>query len=87
MKNYAPIGLETQLMDVLEGPSEQTQHAAREKIEYAIANVDKIDKINGSKVFNVTVDGDKLRYNLRNTGEYPQEYYYPIKYASIGFKE
>ena len=82
-----PIGMETQLQDALEGPDKETQDSVRKKVEYTTTNVDKIHKINGSKVYNVTVDQGNLRYNLKNTGAYPQKYYYPIQYANIEFKE
>ena len=82
-----PIGLETQLLDALEGADKDTQDSVRKKVEYTTTNVDKIHKINGSKVYNVTIDKGDLRYNLKNTGAYPQKYYYPIQYATIEFKE
>ncbi len=84
---YEPIGLEEQLFDALEGPDKETQDSVRKKVEYTTTNVDKIHKINGSKVYNVTVDQGDLRYNLKNTGRYPQKYYHPIQYANIEFKE
>ena len=84
---YEPVGLETQLSDALEGADKETQDSVRKKVEYTTSNVGKIHKINERKVYNVTVDKGDLRYNLKNTGAYPQKYYYPIQYANIEFKE
>ena len=49
-------------------------------------DIDKVKKINGKKVYNVTIDGDYLHYNLRPRKDGKLIYYYPIQYANIEFE-
>jgi hypothetical protein len=83
-----PIGIESQIDDVLGGQSESDKKKVTEKIQYATENVNSIEKINDAKVYNVIVDGNNLRYNLKNTGKNTdQKYYYPVQYAKIEYKK
>ena len=56
-----PIGAETQIEDTLSGIVRDFSDK-KNKIK---KNIDKIKKINGKKVYNVIIDGDNLRYNLK----------------------
>ena len=47
---------------------------------------DKVKKINGKKVYNVTMDGDSLYYNLKPRNDGELIYYYPVQYANIEFE-
>lgn len=85
MENATPIGIETQIMDVLFGVSSEQIDKTTEKIKFVSENYGKIKRINGSKVFNAIVDGENIRYNLRNRTDGDCKYYYPIQYANIEF--
>ncbi len=90
MKTTSPIGIETQLENVLFGISETEKTETENKILFVSEHVSEIVKINGKKVFNVITDGDNLCYDLSKchraeTDNY-RVYYYPIKYANIEFK-
>jgi hypothetical protein len=86
----APIGIETQLENILFGISETEKTETENKIFLVSEHVSEIVKINGKKVFNVIVDGDNLCYDLskyhRAEADNYRVYYYPIKYADIEFK-
>jgi len=84
----APIGIETQIENVLTGQSEQEKAQAQEKIQYTKDHVGEIETINGTNVYDVIVDGENIRYNLKKMGtEAVRKYYYPIQYADITFRE
>jgi len=94
MKTLKPIGIENQIVDVLEGESAEQRNAVLRKIEQCKKDVAKITHINGSKVYAVIVNGEKLEYMLTPTPEFITElvgdnferkYYYPIQYAEITF--
>ena len=82
MKTLEPIGLSTQIEDVLSGIVRDFSDK-KNKIK---KNIDKVKKINGKKAYNVTMDGDVLRYNLRRRDDGELLYYYPLQYASIEFE-
>ena len=82
MKTLEPIGLETQIEDTLSGIVRDISDKKKEIKN----NIDKVKKINGKKAYNVTMDGDVLRYNLRRRDDGELLYYYPIQYASIEFE-
>ncbi|MFH2060068.1 MAG: hypothetical protein ABIJ59_14355 [Pseudomonadota bacterium] len=84
-----PIGLKNQILDAVEGESEETKKQIAVKLAYVKDNIDKIIKINGDRVYDISIDdkGD-LYYNRRETGKNEnQKYYYPIKYANIEYLE
>ena len=81
MKTLEPIGLSTQIEDTLSGIVRDISDKKKEIKN----NIDKIKKINGKKVYNVTIDGDSLYYNLRRRDDGELLYYYPIQYANISF--
>ena len=80
-----PIGIETQIEDCIFGKSRKQETIISDKIKLVSENCDKIKMINGSKVFNTIVDGENIRYNLRNRTDGDHKYYYPIQYANIEF--
>ena len=82
MKTLEPIGLETQIEDTL---SEIVRDISDKKNEIK-KNIDKVKKINGKKVYNVTMDGDSLYYNLKPRNDGKLIYYYPVQYADIEFE-
>jgi hypothetical protein len=82
MKTLEPIGLETQLEDLLNGVVRDISDKKNE----IKRNIDKVKKINGKKVYNVTMDGDYLRYNLKPRNDGELIYYYPVQYANIEFE-
>jgi hypothetical protein len=81
-----PIGLETQIEDVLIGETKQQTEDTAQKIKLVTKNVNNIIKINNCNVYNVIVKGEYLYYNLSKRFKGEQKYYYPIKFATIEFK-
>ena len=79
MKTLEPIGLETQIEDVLSGIVRDFSDKKKEIKN----NIDKVKKINGKKAYNVIMDGDYLRYNLRRRDDGELLYYYPLQYANV----
>jgi hypothetical protein len=82
MKTLEPIGLSTQIEDVLSGIVRDISDKKKEIKN----NIDKVKKINGKKVYNVIIDGDYLRYNLKKRNDGELVYYYPVQYANIEFE-
>lgn len=94
MKILKPIAINTQITDAIFGPSKETRAAIEEKIEFLKNNIDRIDKINGSKIYHPMIKGKNIYYNLRDYSKKLEEfgvpssdnwrkYYYPIQYATI----
>lgn len=85
-----PINLKGQIEDAIEGESQDTKESLAKKIQHVKDNINRVDKINGKKVYHVTFNEERevLRYNLSSRGNAEdQKYYYPVKYAQIDFKE
>jgi len=82
MKTLKPIGVRTQIEDTLNGIIRDFSDKKNEIKK----NINKVKKINGKKVYNVLMDGDYLRYNLRHRKDGKLIYYYPIQYATIEFE-
>ena len=82
MKVLEPISTETQIEDTLNGIVRDFSYKKNEIKK----NIDKVKKINGKKVYNVTIDEDYLQYNLRPRKDGKLIYYYPIQYANIEFE-
>ena len=82
MKTLEPIGIEKQIEDTLSGIVRDFSDKKKEIKN----NIDKVKKINGKSVYNVIMDGDYLRYNLKPRNDGKLIYYYPIQYANIEFK-
>ena len=82
MKTLEPIGIETQIEDTLSGIVRDFSDKKNEIKK----NIDKVKKINGKKVYNVTMDGDSLYYNLKPRNDGELIYYYPVQYANIEFE-
>jgi len=80
MRTLEPIGIATQLDNVLQGQPTAEKLAIQMKIEHVTANVDKVVKINEAKVWNVSIDGKYIEYTLTKNGPL---FYYPIQYAKI----
>lgn len=78
-----PIRTENQIEDCLLGVSDETQDLIKKKITFVKRNVNRITKINNSKVYYSRVEGLNIYYYLKKNGI---EYHYPIQYASIEFK-
>jgi hypothetical protein len=90
----SPIGIETQIENVLSGSeSDSEKKAIEKKVEYARKNISNIKKMNGSKVYDLSIEQDefdvwKFRYNLKKTGKSTgQKYYYPVQFAEIEYVE
>ena len=77
-----PIGLSTQIEDVLSGIVRDFSDKKKEIKK----NIDKVKKINGKKAYNVIMDGDYLRYNLKPRNDGELVYYYPVQYSHIEFE-
>ena len=71
-----PIGLDTQIQDAIEGENEETKLAVQDKKEKVKINLNRIVSINNSPVRECWIKEENLHYYM--------EYYFPIKYASIG---
>ena len=82
MKTLEPIGIENQIEDTLSGIVRDISDKKNEIKK----NIDKVKKINGKKVYNVTMDGDSLYYNLKPRNDGKSIYYYPVQYANIEFE-
>ena len=82
MKTLEPIGIETQIEDVLSGIVRDFS----DKKEEIKKNIDRVKKINGKRVYNVIIDGDYLRYNLKPRNDGKLIYYYPLQYANVEFE-
>lgn len=94
MKQLQPIGIETQIDNVLFGQSAAEKLAVKEKVSIVASNIDKVHKINGKKVYLPTIHDDNIFYFLEKpptwykvTEETKGNYYYPIQYAKIEFYE
>ena len=81
MKNLKPIGIESQIEDTLSGIVRDISDKKNEIKK----NIHKLKKINGKKVYDVIMDGDYLRYNLKPRNDGKLIYYYPVQYASVEF--
>lgn len=82
MKTLEPIGIETQIEDTLNGIVRDFSDKKNEIKK----NIDKVKKINGKRVYNVIMDGDYLRYNLKPRNDGKLIYYYPLQYANVEFE-
>ncbi|MBP8115638.1 MAG: hypothetical protein KAY50_09795 [Chitinophagaceae bacterium] len=89
-----PIGLDTQLENVLFGQSNAEKLEVKEKASLISANINKVHKVNGKKVYLPSVHDDDIFYFLEKppswykvTEETKGNYYYPIQYAKIEFYE
>lgn len=89
-----PIGHDTQLENVLFGQSDAEKLEVKEKISLIAANINKVHKVNGKKVYLPSVHDDDIFYFLEKppswykvTEETKGNYYYPIQYAKIEFYE
>lgn len=80
MNKLEPIGLDTQLDDVLSG-IDTISEPEKEKIAFVKDNIQRVSEINNSKVYNVSMDDESIYYYLRKNSS--KRYYYPVKYASI----
>jgi len=78
MKELQPIRVQEQIQDAISGyrPPELD-----DKIRIVTDNVNRVIKINGSKVYRVTVEGEHVYYYLQQ--KFATQHYYPIKYARI----
>lgn len=94
--NLQPIGIDNQIQDAIQGASDKQAKELKKKIEFVNSNIDKIQKINGKKVFYPTTEGEYIYYHLQKAPKWLEEeilthkkrkYYYPIQYASIEFKQ
>lgn len=91
MKTLKPIGIETQIEDLLSGQSTENKKLLLTKIEQVKKNLHKIKKINGTPVFDPVVEDKYINYNLTETSEeikrlFPtrgRTHYYPIQYADV----
>ena len=81
MEKLSSICIDKQIEDTLNGIFRDFS----DKKTSLKKNIDKVKKINGKKVYNVTMDGDYLHYNLRQRNDGKLIYYYPIQYANIEF--
>ncbi|MCE8813092.1 hypothetical protein K0F64_20920 [Phocaeicola vulgatus] len=77
-----PIGLDTQIQDAIEGENEETKLAVQDKKEKVKINLNRIVSINNSPVRECWIKEGNLHYYMANGKSV--EYYFPIKYASIG---
>lgn len=77
-----PIGLDTQIQDAIEGENEETKLAVQDKKEKVKINLNRIVSINNSPVRECWIKEENLHYYMANGKGV--EYYFPIKYASIG---
>lgn len=78
------IGEENQINNILFGSSEIDK--VMEKVNILTENINRIKKVNGSKVYDVLIDDKYIYYNLRPFKKpSDREYYYPIQYANIEF--
>lgn len=82
MKTLKPIGIENQIEDALSGNIRDFSDKKNEIKK----NIDKVKKINGKKAYNVIMDGDYLRYNLKPRNDGELLYYYPVQYVNIEFE-
>lgn len=89
-----PLNIDTQIEDCLFGKSDQAKTDRDNKLWFVASNIKKIFKVNGSKVYDVRLQGEDIYYNLKPMPEYLREYdkgtrkyYYPIEYANIEFKD
>ena len=85
MKILKPIGLEEQLLDCLEGVPARRREATDKKIAYVSRHIDKVQRINGRKIFDPYVEGGNIYYRLGKCSEI--KYHYPIQYAMIEIEE
>jgi len=71
MKTLQPIGIETQIENVLFGTPQSETERVKEKVKLLIENIDKIEKVNGTKAYDVIIDTDfnNIYYNLEPTPE------------------
>lgn len=71
MKTLQPIGIETQIENVLFGIPQTETDKVKEKVKFLTDNLDKIEKVNGTKVYDVFIctDFDNIYYNLEPTPE------------------
>lgn len=89
--NLQPIGIETQIEDLLLGQSEKDKKSVQEKISHVVKNIKRVIKVNGKKVYNPVVVGEDIRYNFikcpeeweHSLSDGERMYYYPIQYAKI----
>lgn len=82
MKTLEPIGIENQIEDALSGIVRDFSDKKNEIKK----NIDRVKKINGNRVYNVIMDGDYLRYNLKPRNDGKLIYYYPLQYANVEFE-
>lgn len=81
MATLEPIRQENQIEDLIFN----VKTDITEKVNQLKENVNRVVTINGLKVYNVTIDGDDVRYNRKNRKDGFLKYYYPIQYAEITY--
>ncbi len=59
-----PIAIETQIENVLFGTPQTETDRIKEKVKVITDNIEKVQKINGSRAYDVIVEGDNIYYNL-----------------------
>jgi Zn-dependent membrane protease YugP len=69
--------------DAIHPAAQAAQIAAANKVATTAQNADRVTHVNGSRVYNVTVDTEngEIWYHLCPGSK--TRYYYPIQYASI----
>ena len=71
MKALQPIGTEVQIENVLFVTPQSETDRVKEKVKILTDNITSIEKVNGSKVYDVFIctDFDNIYYNLEPTPE------------------
>jgi aspartate-semialdehyde dehydrogenase len=71
MKALQPIGTEVQIENVLFSTPQSETDRVKEKVKILTDNITSIEKVNGSKVYDVFIcsDFDNIYYNLEPTPE------------------
>ena len=89
-----PIGIDNQIDNALFGQSENEKTEVGNKVKFVAENINKVETVNGHKIYDQIVIGDDIWYNLNKIpkrweyllqGGNGRKYYYPIQYSNITF--
>ena len=85
MTTAYPINIDQQIIEAIQGETDETRQAVAQKIQYAKDNLSRITEINGACVKDVSIESDSIYYCF--AGRSRTRYYYPIKYTTIEYRE
>ena len=77
------VGVDKQIEKYISSQSEEEKELVFKKIQEVKERLTQIVRVNGNKVFKVSIKEERIIYSLKENSNVL--YYYPIQYAQIEF--